>query len=272
MPKNRHEEHIVFNERLPYSLQTYYRTPSTLSGEHNWHENLEFHLYLRGNATLLLDGKSFALGAHDIAAIDADAIHYDATSDFFEYRCLIVDTAFLKQLNVDHFNLHFNPVFRDEAVERLFDHLQLVHAAYDDPYRVAKCTAALIDLLLTVFEYHTVSETPTRKNSRANAFEDIKNAIVYIRSNFEKKLSLDGIAQAVYVNKFQLSREFKKLTGKTVVEYINDYRCRRAAEYIADGKHVSEAALTCGFENMSYFTKTFKKHIGVLPSQYADKN
>ena len=63
--------------------------------------------------------------------------------------------------------------------------------------------------------------------------EDIKNAIVYIRSNFEKKLSLDGIAQAVYVDKFQLSREFKKLTGKTVVEYINDYRCRRAAEYLS---------------------------------------
>ena len=272
MLKNRHEEHIPFVDRLPYSLHSYCRTPAKLTHEHNWHENLEFHLYLDGNATLLLDGKNFSLGAHDVVAIDSNAIHYCTTVDCFEYRCLIIDTAFLKQMHIDYVNLHFCPVFRDETVERLFDRLWKAHTAPDETYRVAKCTSALIDLLLAILEFHTAPKMETRRNERPNAFEDIKHAITYIRNNFEKKLSLDGIAQAAYVDKFYLSRAFKQLTGKTVIEYINDYRCRRAAEYIIEGKHVSEAALECGFENMSYFTKTFKKHIGTLPSQYADKN
>ena len=55
------------------------------------------------------------------------------------------------------------------------------------------------------------------------------------------------------MDKYTLSREFKKLTGMTIVQYINSYRCKKAAEYIASGTSVSEAANMCCFTNMSFF-------------------
>ena len=81
-----------------------------------------------------------------------------------------------------------------------------------------------------------------------------------------RKIYLDGIASATLTDKYALSRLFKRVTGQTPVQYINTYRCRKAAEYISDGKNVSEAAHACGFTNMSFFTKTFKAYMGKLPS------
>ena len=98
--------------------------------------------------------------------------------------------------------------------------------------------------------------------------ERIKRAIVYIRSNLGNKLTLEDIARNVYIDKYALCREFKKNTGQTVIEYINNYRCRTVAKMIKSGKTVAESALQCGFNNMSYFTKTFVKYYKILPSEY----
>ena len=63
-----------------------------------------------------------------------------------------------------------------------------------------------------------------------------------------------------------MSRDFKKYTGNTVFEYINISRCKTAATLIASGMSVSAAANECGFENLSYFSRTYKKYMGKLPS------
>ncbi|MBR6603969.1 MAG: AraC family transcriptional regulator, partial [Clostridia bacterium] len=46
------------------------------------------------------------------------------------------------------------------------------------------------------------------------------------------------------------------------------YRCKKASELISEGLSVSEAALKCGFSNMSFFTRTFREYIGCLPSKF----
>ena len=83
-------------------------------------------------------------------------------------------------------------------------------------------------------------------------FEDIKTTIQYLRENFQRKLSLNQIARNVYADKYVLYHNFKKITGRAIIEYLNCYRCKKAAEFIEDGSGVAEAALLCGFENMSF--------------------
>ena len=61
----------------------------------------------------------------------------------------------------------------------------------------------------------------------------------------------------VLVDKYTLCRLFKKVTGQTVFEYLNRTRCLMAAEQIAEGATVTEAALASGYESLSYFAKSF---------------
>lgn len=89
--------------------------------------------------------------------------------------------------------------------------------------------------------------------------------------NFDKKLSLDKISEAVFFDKYALCREFKKYTGQTIIENLNSYRIKNAKELLKDGYTVAEAAYASGFENISFFTKTFKRYAGYLPSHYKSK-
>ena len=83
-----------------------------------------------------------------------------------------------------------------------------------------------------------------------------------------RKITLDDISKAVLFDKFALCREFKKTTGQTIVENLNNYRCIKAIEYLSAEYTVAQTAAFCGFDNLSFFTKTFKRFIGKLPSDY----
>lgn len=121
-------------------------------------------------------------------------------------------------------------------------------------------------MLIELREHHTLSEKVYTTQKRS--FDAVKCTIKFIRTNYERKISLDEAAKNAFMNKYTLSCEFKKLTSQTIVQYINSYRCKKAAEYITSGTSVSEAARLCGFTNMSFFTKTFKRYMGAMPSEY----
>ena len=99
-------------------------------------------------------------------------------------------------------------------------------------------------------------------------FETVKSVITYIREIYNKKITLDEISKAVLCDKYALCREFKRLTGQTIIENLNNYRCINAMRFLNEGYTVAKAAELCGFDNLSFFTKTFKKYIGKLPSEY----
>ena len=124
---------------------------------------------------------------------------------------------------------------------------------------------AVLGLMLLLHRQYVVGKEPTAPSTSISA--QIKQAILYIRQNPGKDLSLDEIAKHVGLSKFYLSREFKKQTGQTLTTHINIVRCREARRLIEEGMSISSAAIACGFENLSYFSRTYKLLMGRLPSK-----
>ena len=79
---------------------------------------------------------------------------------------------------------------------------------------------------------------------------------------------MDELSKVTYIDKYTLSKKFKEFTGITIVDYINNYRSKIALSMIQNGEQIGDAARLCGFNNISFFTKTFKKYTGNLPSYY----
>ena len=92
---------------------------------------------------------------------------------------------------------------------------------------------------------------------------------VYIEENFTNDITLEGLSAEFYISKYYLSREYKKIYGKTIFQHI--ISCR-----INYGKHllrfsdnsVEEIAHQCGFNDQSYFVRQFKKSENVTCFAY----
>ncbi len=97
-------------------------------------------------------------------------------------------------------------------------------------------------------------------------------AMEYIRQNYDRKLSLDDIAQHVYLSRSYLSSLFREETGQTLFSYINQVRVEKSKLFLMDpGVSLAETAALCGFEDQSYFTKVFRKITSLSPKQYRDR-
>lgn len=263
----RHEEYRNLIGDLPFSLGVdLERNSFNCSREQNWHENLEIQWCTAGQGVVLLNGEKYPFKQNDIVVVNSNVIHYTVTDDRIVYTCLIISAQFCKRFGIDYDVLEFSPFIQDAA---LTEQLQELIDAYSDdtaPFRVAKVNEILLRLLIYLAENHAVrksSADPQVKN-----FNIIKATIRYIRENYNRKIGLDEISKAVFCDKFALCREFKKLTGQTVVSYTNQYRCLKAVECLTEGYTVAQTASLCGFENLSFFTKTFKRYMGNLPSAY----
>jgi YesN/AraC family two-component response regulator len=97
----------------------------------------------------------------------------------------------------------------------------------------------------------------------------VYKVIQYIKSNYTKKLSLDEIANYVYLSSSYLSTIFKEETGQSLTNYINIIRIEKSKILMLNNNlSLVEISNMCGFDDQSYFTKVFKKITGISPKVY----
>lgn len=91
----------------------------------------------------------------------------------------------------------------------------------------------------------------------------------YIHTSYQRKIELNVVAGLAHLHPSAFCRFFREKTGKSLSEYVNDMRIGYACKLIMEGKmSVSQIGFECGFNNLSNFNRTFKKHTGYSPSGY----
>lgn len=90
-----------------------------------------------------------------------------------------------------------------------------------------------------------------------------------IMEQFDQKLSIEGVSEELGVSSSYLSRRFKKITGSTFLEVLNEYRIIQSVKLLASGQYrVGEIAEKTGFSDYKHFYSVFKKCTGIPPSEY----
>lgn len=94
----------------------------------------------------------------------------------------------------------------------------------------------------------------------------------FVRKEFKRSISLDEISELVNMTKPAFCRYFKKITGKTFIKFVNDYRLTHAAKMLHEEQvSILDVSLESGFNNFSHFNKTFKAFTGRTPSEYRNE-
>lgn len=104
------------------------------------------------------------------------------------------------------------------------------------------------------------------KGKNSVIIEKVKN---YLQCNYNRDITLDLIAEQVYISKFYLSKVFKKETGMNFNEYLINIRIEKAKELLENtNDKIYEIAKKVGYMNHKSFTKIFKENNGMTPGQY----
>jgi two-component system, response regulator YesN len=97
----------------------------------------------------------------------------------------------------------------------------------------------------------------------------VRRAVHFIEENYGRDLPLEDVAKSVGLSPSYFSSSFKRETGKNVVEYITEFRVEKAIELLCTTNlNTSEVAYRVGFNDPKYFTRIFKRSVGVTPSLY----
>lgn len=111
------------------------------------------------------------------------------------------------------------------------------------------------------------------------AFESVNKKYVveqivnYFEDHYNEKVSLDQIAENMYLSPFYISKIFKSETGDTPIRHLINIRLEKAKELLEDGcaESIQEVAASVGYDDAYHFSKLFKKHYGMTPSQARKK-
>lgn len=264
-----YETHVV-DPLLPFIFHT-----DTVANHQfnrpNWHSNMELLCCISGKGETKLNADSCCMEPGDVVVVNSDVIHVTRAEEQVVYYCLIIDNSFLKANGLDGEKLRFQPLVRDPELAQAMERIAQNYDGYRkcrDLHCIMKIRHDVLGILCLLYDRYQ-QRVPPEENFLTT--QRVKTVMTFVRRNLASPLSLDMLADHAGVSKFHLSREFKSTTGITIITYINLCRCTEAKRLITEGMSVSEAASVCGFENMSYFTRTFKKLFGGLPSAFSTK-
>ncbi|MDD6137444.1 MAG: helix-turn-helix domain-containing protein [Lachnospiraceae bacterium] len=101
----------------------------------------------------------------------------------------------------------------------------------------------------------------------------ISGALEYIKENYNKDISLVDVAREVDISPYYFSKVFKDETGHNFIEYLTNLRIEKAKELLLQTDlSMKEICLMVGYADPNYFSRNFKKNVGVTPTEYKENS
>lgn len=258
------------------------------------HEFIEIVYVVSGKAKHIIDGREYFVKAGDISVINRMEEHcfcaddengevfstYDLmfTPDFLNdtlldgedfstlsksflfYSLFPDENGYIKRLNlIENCNFEFGSIF-----DKLYKEYKSCRTGYINLMRVYTA-----ELIIKLFRKIESSETTKLSGSQK---EIVNSVIDYIKVNYNINIRMEDISQKMFFNKNYIGKIFKQETGMPVSEFIREIRMNEICRQLVDTNNkVSDIASSCGYNDTKTFYTAFKKHTGLTPKEYRDK-
>ena len=215
---------------------------------------------VKGNATYLHQKQEFIIQKNDILFIPA---HYDYQITANNDEEVYVIHFFIENSNFDKIH-KFTPLNPD-IFSRLFLEMMEVWRVKGIGYQ-----AKLTSLFYEIVEQIEIQEY---KKDLSHNTKKLQEVLEYIHANFTEKIAIPDLAKMEGLSNSRYITLFSKEMGKTPSEYILSLRLDRACELlITSDMEISQVGIATGYDDPYFFSKIFKKHVGISPSEYRKRN
>ncbi len=284
-----YQDRSTYNPLFPLFIYYDLLRPSGSVGLH-WHDEIELVSVLRGHVDLLYESQVIQLKKNDIAFINSSRIHgYHASDDSDVIplvRPILINPSLLSSNGYDIVqNKYISPLLTGElnlptvlpaddpatgSIRKLLDRIadMFSEGAYGHEIQIKACLYDLLFQLLLPSKGNWTECSVASERNKVDS-ERFNQVLTFIYSHFNEKIRIRDMADFMHMSEGHFSRYFKRMTQKTPIEYINEYKISEAAKLLREtDKKEIEIALDLGFDNFSYFINIFKRVVHCTPSQY----
>lgn len=266
-------------EDFPFAFFRVNKNHSRYNMVTHWHTEIELIRIIKGEFHITLNNKLYIAKAGDIFFVNSETVHHGSPIDCI-YECIVFHADYLYSEKFDCFSFIKNildcdcmineyfPLNSGKSYDALYSIFETIKLNND--IQKLRVISAFYNFFAAVYEekLYTLNIGNNSLTNDRNTVK-LKAVLSFIRENYDKPITLEMLSETIQKSPKYLGYFFKTMTGKTPIEYLNEYRIQKAVRKLRiTDMSVTEVAFSCGFSDLSYFIKTFKKLKGVSPGKY----
>ena len=250
----------------------------------HWHDEFEIIYVRSGFLTVSISGESYIGKTGEAFVVSPGNLHLmgsqTGTVDYYTFLFPLkyisfrtddmLDEKLLEPLNSGH--LMICPRVNDTAKELCEQLIEIYEAKKDESEsKITTQVRAKIILLQFILEMWKKGFVIENDTSGRNTVE--KEMVSYIQQNFTGKISLREFGEQFHLSEKYISRYFKEHFHITLSQYVTYLRLEHAKQLLQDTDiPVTDVAMQSGYQNVSYFIRSFQKAYAVSPLKYRKNN
>ena len=258
----------------------HYREPRSGGVEVHHHDFYEVYYLLDGQVEYWVDGRIIRMEPGDLLLINPQELHrplLGSDGEHYERIVLWINKDHLEKLGNEKHRL--SGCFDQSLPNRICPAdperpilkarmRELVHEYYSRDFGSSICAQGLfLQLMVQLNRLALRTDYPEKEDGQLSPL--IRHTMSYIRENISAPLSLEEIANHLYVSKYHLSHAFSREVGVSLYRYIMLRRLLLARQLLLAGQSAGQVSINCGFSDYASFYRAFKSEYGVSPRGYA---
>ncbi len=251
----------------------------------HWHNDLEISVPREGEAIYQVYRKTYTVRPGEALVLNRNVPHscHSSGNIHARYSTFLTRPDFIYgEFGSDIERNCFRPFLQNSAVpcillteenectKKLIQKLDEVEKLFDEkPYCYElKIKGLLCDVYSLILCEHQKEFTKFIPSNRLE-LERLEQMLNYLDTHFESVVSLQELADQVHLSREVCCRLFKKMTGKTVTGYLEEYRVNKSLSLVQSNQYsMIQIADMTGFSSASRFAQAFRKHFGCNPGEY----
>lgn len=265
----------------------------------HWHNEIEFCLPRKGTAVCQIYQESYTIPAGSAILIGSNVPHscHSLTGESVLYSSIIAAPEFISgEIGGDVERKCMRPFLEGGAgpciridggeadgtesngigaeprrllqmldeIDRLYTEKPLCHEL-----RIKGLLCEILAALLPEAYRNPANKRLQSVPASSAELERLQLTLDYLHQHYDSVVSLQELADLTHLSREACCRSFRRMTGKSITEYLQEYRVTQSLPLIRSGRYsISQVAELCGFSNASRFAAAFRKRMGINPGHY----
>lgn len=276
-----HEEMPMPDRGFLFKLNGPGRRRDPVLFENHWHESMEIIYMTEGEARFQCNSRTIRAGRGDLVIINSCDLHGGyLLSESVSYYCAIFDTELLRTSAADicgpkyidpireHRIMFKNLISRDDEIERLMGGLIDEYRAREPGYELAVKGLLFQIIAILLRRHRDASLSEEDIDSRRRHLVRMEPVVRFLEENCSGEVRVNDAAALVNMSRYHFCRSFKRATGRTLSDYVNQIRVNKAEYRLKNStENITRIAMDLGFNDINYFSRTYKRYKGQTPSE-----